>query len=103
LAVSSLARYPQLPDVPTVAESGFPDFEALQWVGLLTTAGTPPGVVERLNAEVSKALKDPNLIGKLAQEGMLPGGGTSAEFASLIATEIKNWKETARAADIKPE
>jgi tripartite-type tricarboxylate transporter receptor subunit TctC len=103
LAVSSLARYPQLPDVPTVAESGFPDFEALQWVGLLTTAGTPPGVVERLNAEVNKALKDSNLIGKLAQEGMLPAGGASTEFASLIATEVKNWKETARAADIKPE
>jgi tripartite-type tricarboxylate transporter receptor subunit TctC len=103
LAVTSLTRYPPLPDVPTVAESGFPDFEALQWVGLLTTAGTPAGIVARLNAEVSRALKDSNLIDKLAQEGMLPGGGTSAEFASLIATEIKNWKETARAADIKPE
>jgi tripartite-type tricarboxylate transporter receptor subunit TctC len=103
LAVGSLARYPQLPDVPTVAESGFPDFEAIQWVGLLTTAGTPKDVVDRLNTEVNKALKDPDLIGKLAQEGMLPGGGTSAEFRSVIATEIKNWKETARAADIKPE
>ena len=103
LAVGSLARYPQLPDVPTVAESGFPDFEAIQWVGLLTTARTPKDVVDRLNTEVNKALKDPDLIGKLAQEGMLPGGGTSAEFRSVIATEIKNWKETARAADIKPE
>ena len=97
LAVGSLTRYPQLPDVPTVAESGFPDFEAIQWVGLLTTAGTPKDVVERLNTEVNKALKDPDLIAKLAQEGMLPAGGTSAEFRSLIATEIKNWKETARA------
>ena len=103
LAVGSLARYPQLPDVPTVAESGFPDFEAIQWVGLLTTARTPQDVVDRLNTEVNKALKDPDLIGKLAQEGMLPGGGTSAEFRSVIATEIKNWKETARAANIKPE
>jgi tripartite-type tricarboxylate transporter receptor subunit TctC len=103
LAVGSLARYSQLPDVPTVAESGFPDFEAIQWVGLLTTARTPKDVVDRLNTEVNKALKDPDLIGKLAQEGMLPGGGTSAEFRSVIATEIKNWKETARAADIKPE
>ena len=103
LAVGSLARYPQLPDVPTVAESGFPDFEAIQWVGLLTTARTPKDVVDRLNTEVNRALKDPDLIGKLAQEGMLPGGGTSAEFRSVIATEIKNWKETARAADIKPE
>jgi tripartite-type tricarboxylate transporter receptor subunit TctC len=103
LAVGSLTRYAQLPDVPTVAESGFPGFEAIQWVGLLTTAGTPKPIVERLNAEVNGALKDPDLIAKLAQEGMLPGGGTAAEFASLIATEIKNWKETARAADIKPE
>jgi tripartite-type tricarboxylate transporter receptor subunit TctC len=103
LAVGSLTRYPQLPDVPTVAESGFPDFEAIQWVGLLTTAGTAKDVVDRLNAEVNKALKDPDLIAKLAQEGMLPAGGTPAEFRSLIATEIKNWKETARAANIKPE
>jgi tripartite-type tricarboxylate transporter receptor subunit TctC len=103
LAVGSLTRYPQLPDVPTVAESGFPDFEAIQWVGLLTTAGTPKDVVDRLNAEVNKALKDPDLIAKLAQEGMLPAGGTPAEFRSLIATEIKNWKETARVANIKPE
>jgi tripartite-type tricarboxylate transporter receptor subunit TctC len=103
LAVGSLTRYPQLPDVPTVAESGFPDFEAVQWVGLLTTAGTPMGVVERLNVEVNKAIRNPELIAKLAQEGMLPAGGTPAEFRSLIATEIKNWKETARAANIQPE
>ncbi len=103
LAVGSLTRYPQLPDVPTVAESGFPDFEAVQWVGLLTTAGTPRNVVDRLNAEVSKAVRNPELIAKLAQEGMLPGGGTSAEFRGTIAAEIKSWKETARAANIQPE
>ena len=103
LAVGSLTRYPQLPDVPTVAESGFPDFEAVQWVGLLTTAGTPKDVVERLNAEVNKAIRNPELIAKLAQEGMLPGGGAAADFRSAIATEIKSWKETARAANIQPE
>jgi tripartite-type tricarboxylate transporter receptor subunit TctC len=103
LAVGSLTRYAQLPEVPTVAESGFPDFEAIQWVGLLTTAGTPKPVIERLNAAVNDALKEPELIAKLAQEGMLPGGGSAADFAGLIAAEIKNWKEIARAADIKPE
>jgi tripartite-type tricarboxylate transporter receptor subunit TctC len=103
LAVGSLTRYSQLPDVPTVAESGFPGFEAIQWVGLLTTAGTPKNVVDRLNAEVNKALKDSDLIAKLAQEGMLPAGGTAAEFGSLIASEIRSWKDTARAANIKPE
>jgi tripartite-type tricarboxylate transporter receptor subunit TctC len=103
LAVGSLARDPQLPNVPTAAESGFPDFEAIQWVGLLTTASTPKDIVDRLNSEVNKALKDPDLIAKLAQQGMSPAAGTSAEFQTLIATEIKNWKEAARAADIKPE
>jgi tripartite-type tricarboxylate transporter receptor subunit TctC len=93
----------RLPDVPTVAESGFPGFEAIQWVGLLTTAGTPKDVVDRLNAEVGKTLKEPELIAKLAQEGMLPGGGTPTDFGRTISTEIKNWKQTARAANIKPE
>jgi tripartite-type tricarboxylate transporter receptor subunit TctC len=103
LAVSSLERYAQLPDVPTVAESGFPGFEAIQWVGLLTTAGTPKDAVDRLDLEVGKALKEPELIAKLAQEGMLPGGGTPTDFGRTISTEIKNWKQTARAANIKPE
>jgi tripartite-type tricarboxylate transporter receptor subunit TctC len=103
LAVGSLARYAQLPDVPTVAESGFPGFEAIQWVGLLTTAGTPKPIIERLNAAVNNALKEPELIAKLAQEGMLPGGGSAVDFGGLISTEIKNWKEIGRAADIKPE
>jgi tripartite-type tricarboxylate transporter receptor subunit TctC len=103
LAVGSRTRYPQLPDVPTVAESGFPDFEAIQWVGLLTTAGTPKVIVERINTAVNKALMEADLIAKLAQEGMLPAGGAPDDFARLIATEIENYKETARAANIKPE
>jgi len=103
LAVGSLARDPQMPNLPTVSESGFPGFEAIQWVGLLTTAGTPKEIVERLNSVVNTALKDPDLIAKLAVQGMSPAGGTSDEFKSLISTEIKNWKEAARAADIKPE
>ena len=76
LAVTSAARDPQLPDVPTVAEKGFPDFEATQWVGLLTTAGTPGDVVARINAAVNQALADRDLIARLAQQGMSPGGGT---------------------------
>ena len=103
LAVSSLARDPQLPDVPTVAEQGFPGFEANQWVGLLTTAGTPKDVVDRFNTEVNKALQDQGLAANLAQQGMSPGGGTPAEFGALIAREIENWKTVARAANIRPE
>jgi|ERR1043165_242668 tripartite-type tricarboxylate transporter receptor subunit TctC len=103
LAVGGLTRHPQLADVPTLVEAGFPDFEAIQWIGLLTTAGTPEEIVSRLDAEVNRALENPDLIAKLAQQGMSPGGGTAAEFRSLIEREIKNWKEVARAANIRPE
>jgi len=103
LAVTSLARDPQLPDVPTVAEQGFPNFEATQWVGLLTAGRTPPDVVARLNAEVNKALQDPELVAKLAQLGMSPGRGTPAEYGARIAREITRWQEVARAAGIKPQ
>jgi tripartite-type tricarboxylate transporter receptor subunit TctC len=103
LGSGSLTRDPQLPDLPTVAEQGFPGFEAIQWIGLLTTAGTPREVVERINLEVNRALRDPDLIAKFAQQGLAPAGGTPAEFQRTIATDLKNWSETARAADIKAE
>jgi tripartite-type tricarboxylate transporter receptor subunit TctC len=103
LAVGSLARDPQFPDVPTVAEQGYPDFEATQWVGLLTAAGTPREVVARLNTEVNKALRAPELIAKLAQQGMSSGGGTPEEFGARIANEIESWKRVARDAGIRPE
>jgi tripartite-type tricarboxylate transporter receptor subunit TctC len=103
LAVGSLTRDPQMPDVPTVAEQGFPQFEATQWVGLLTAAGTPPEIILRLNGEVNKALQEPDLIAKLAQQGMSPGRGTPAAFGARIAKEIADWQTVARAAGIKPE
>jgi len=103
IASGSLTRDPQLPDLPTVAEQGFPGFEAIQWIGLLTTAGTPTEIIERLNAEVNRALRDPDLIAKFAQQGIAPAGGTPAEFAHTIATDLRNWTETARAANIKAE
>ena len=103
IATGGLAREAQLPDLPTVAEQGFPGFEAIQWIGLLTTAGTPRPIVERINATVSRALRDPELVARLAQQGLTPAGGTSADFARTISTDIRNWTETARAADIKAE
>lgn len=103
IAAGSLARDPQLPDVPTIAEQGYPDFEAIQWVGLLTTAGTPADVVARLNAEVNRAVRQPELIAKLATLGVAPAGGTPAEFGEVIATEIRNWTQVARDANIRAE
>ena len=103
IANGNLTREPQLPDLPTVAEQGFPGFEAIQWIGLLTTAGTPKDIIERINAAVNRALREPDLIAKFAQQGIAPAGGTSAEFQRTIASDIKNWTETARAAGIKAE
>jgi tripartite-type tricarboxylate transporter receptor subunit TctC len=103
LAAGSLQRDPQFPDLPTVAESGFPGFEAIQWVGLLTTAGTPKPIIDRLNAEVNRAIRDPDLIAKLAVQGISPAGGSPDAFQRVISTEIHNWTEIARAANIKAE
>jgi len=103
IASGSITSDPQLPDLPTVAEQGFPGFEAIQWIGLLTTAGTPSEIIERLNAEVNRALRDPDLIAKFAQQGISPAGGTPADFQRTIAADLKNWTETARAANIKAE
>jgi tripartite-type tricarboxylate transporter receptor subunit TctC len=103
IANGNLTREPALPDLPTIAEQGYPDFEAIQWIGLLTTAGTPKPVVDRLNAEVNRALRDPDLIAKFAQQGLVPAGGTPDDFARTIAADLKNWSETARAANIKAD
>src|SRR5258708_10003851 len=72
IATGSLTRDAQLPDLPTVAEQGFPGFEAIQWIGLLTTAGTPKDVIERINTEVNRALRDRDLIAKFAQQRLPP-------------------------------
>ena len=103
LAAGSLARDPQLPNLPTVAEQGFPGFEAIQWVGLLTTAGTPRTIIDRLNAEVNKALREPDVIDKLAKQGIAPAGGSADDFQRTIVSEIGRWMAIARAANIKAE
>jgi tripartite-type tricarboxylate transporter receptor subunit TctC len=101
LATGGLARDPKFPDLPTAAESGFPGFEAEQWLGLLTTAGTPSDVVAKINLEVNRALRDPDLTAKLAMQGTTAAGGTPEEFKALILHEMRNWKDVARQAGIK--
>lgn len=103
IAVSSAKRDPQFPDYPTVAESGYPDFGAVQWVALLTTAGTPKEIVDRLNADVNRALRDPDMIAKLNAQGTTPAGGTSEEMQAIIVKEVREWTEAARSAGIKAE
>ena len=73
---------------------------SIQWIGLLTTAGTPQDVIERINAELNRALRDPDLIAKFAQQGLSPAVGTPADFQRTITSDLENWTETARAANI---
>jgi tripartite-type tricarboxylate transporter receptor subunit TctC len=103
IAVSSRERIPSLPDVPTVAESGFPGFEADQWYGVVAPAGTPDAVVTRLNAEINKALASPDVAQQLATEGAVPAPGTPQAFGDLIRREIPRWAEVVRAGNIKPD
>jgi tripartite-type tricarboxylate transporter receptor subunit TctC len=101
LATGGPTRDPKFPDLPTAAESGFPGFEAVQWLGLLTTAGTPKEIVARINGEVNRALREPDVVAKLALQGTTAAGGTPEEFRALIANEVRDWKEIAQKANIK--
>jgi tripartite-type tricarboxylate transporter receptor subunit TctC len=103
IAIGSRERDPQFPNVPTMAEAGFADIEAVTWVGMFAPAGTPRSVVERLNTEINRIIKDPEIRAKLTQQGIVPVGGTSEEFGSYISAEIKRWTAVARANNIQME
>lgn len=91
IAVTSLKRYSLMPDMPTIAESGLPGFEALAWNGVLVPAGTPRPIIDRLNREMNAALKSPDARQKLVDAGLDPVGGTPEEFARLIRSESDKW------------
>jgi len=103
LAVGGARRDPHFPDLPTVAESGFPGFEAVAWVGLFTTAGTPHEIIERLNAEVNRIIHTPAMAAKFDEQGLTPEGGTPAAFAAFVSQELRRWKDAASAAAIAPQ
>ena len=101
LAVSSSTRLPSLPNVPTVAESGFAGFEADQWYGLVAPAGTPAEVIRRLNELANTGLKHPDVVKQMAGEGAVPIGGTPQAFGNLIKTEIPRWREVVQVSGMK--
>lgn len=103
LAVSSPQRLAALPDVPTVAESGYPGFEADQWYGFVAPAATPAAVVARLNAAINKALQDPGVAQQLAAEGAIATPTTPKAYGDLIAKEIPRWAEVIRAGNVRPD
>ena len=91
LAVTAAMRVDDLPNVPTINESGYNGFDAVTWFGLLAPAGTPKDVINRVNAEFNKALQNPELRKKLGDEGANPAGGTPEQFSALIRDEIPRW------------
>ncbi|HZN25356.1 MAG TPA: tripartite tricarboxylate transporter substrate binding protein [Burkholderiales bacterium] len=101
IAVTSAKRSAVLPDVPTVAESGVPGYEAIAWQGLVAPAGTPKAVIVRLNAEFVKALKQPDIAAKLNEQGFETVASTPEWFAQYTKTEIGKWSKVIRAAGIK--
>jgi tripartite-type tricarboxylate transporter receptor subunit TctC len=100
VAVSSRKRAEALPDVPTVTEAGYGDYEALQWFGLFATAGTPPKVLARLHTLTVATLRDPETKKRLADEE--PIGNTPEEFAKVIKAEVAKWTKVAKAAKLEP-
>ena len=103
LAVTSAKQVDDLPNVPTINESGYKGFDAVTWFGLLAPAGTPKDVVAKLNAEFNKALQQPALRKKLGDEGADPVGGTSEQFATLIKDDITRWGKVLKDAGVKLE
>ena len=103
IAVGTAQRIPALPDVPTVQEMGFKDFETSQWYGIHVPAGTPADVIKRLQEESFKALKSSSVTERFATDNAVGGGGPSAEYAAYIAREQAIWKNIVERASIKPD
>ena len=101
LAVTSAKRVDDIPNVPTINESGYKGFDAVTWFGLLAPAGTPKDVIAKLNAEFNKALKLPDLNKRLSDEGADPAGGSPEQFAALIKDEVPRWSKIVKDSGAK--
>jgi tripartite-type tricarboxylate transporter receptor subunit TctC len=100
LAVTSRERSPVVPEVPTIAESGYPGFDAIAWHGILAPAGTPPNVIKRLNSEIVSALHHAETKTLLVNQAMQTVGNSPEEFAAFIKQDIAIWKAVANEADV---
>ena len=101
LAVTTAARSPLIPELPTVAESGVPGYSVDSWYGLVAPAGTPQPIVRKLHAEIVRSLSTPAVTGYLAKEGAVPNGGSPAELMQTIKAELAKWGKVIAAAKIK--
>jgi tripartite-type tricarboxylate transporter receptor subunit TctC len=103
IAVTSAKRAEELPQVPTIAESGYKGFEASTWYGLLAPAGTSAAIVARLNTEVNRVLKTPEVRERLAAEGGDALGGSPEQFASFLKAEHAKWGRVVKESGIRAE
>jgi tripartite-type tricarboxylate transporter receptor subunit TctC len=103
VAVSTRSRWPSLPDVPTVIESGVANYDVEYWYGIFVPAATPKQIVERLASEVEHALAQKDVIGNLANQGALPGSAARAQFAQFVRSEHARWTKLAKASGAKAE
>ena len=103
IAVSSPQRSPVTPTVPTMAESGYPDVEAVAWHGIFVPARTPPEIIDKLNREIVKALANPEIKDLLSKQAMSPVGNTPQEFAAFLKKDIETWKDVAALAKVSVE
>jgi tripartite-type tricarboxylate transporter receptor subunit TctC len=103
LAVANGSRLSRLPDVPTTAEAGLPDYVIASWFGLAAPAGTPAQAIERVNAQVLKAIAGADVRDQMAKLGLEPGGSTPQQYAAMIADELARWRNIVKLAGIKLE
>jgi tripartite-type tricarboxylate transporter receptor subunit TctC len=103
LAVTSLQRFPATPDIPTMVEQGFPEFEANAWFGLMAPASTPAPVIEKLHRETVRVLGLADVRRKLGELGLDVVANSPAEFATLIRSETQSWAKVIKDAGIKPD
>jgi tripartite-type tricarboxylate transporter receptor subunit TctC len=101
IAVTTAQRIAQLPDVPTVAESGYPGFEGVGWSGIVLPAGTPREIVERVSADIQKLLNDPQLRERMLDRGGIPDPRTPQGYADFLRSEIEKWAQVAKAANVR--
>ena len=97
------ARLPEFPDVPTMIESGVPDFIASSWTGIMAPAGTPRDIVDKLNAEINAGLRSPEMQDRFKQLAAVAKPGTPEDFAAFIIQEVPKWQAMAKLAGVKAE
>ncbi|MFM7415967.1 MAG: tripartite tricarboxylate transporter substrate-binding protein, partial [Alphaproteobacteria bacterium] len=103
IALCSARRVPQLPNVPTIAESLVPGYEAAGWSGLVAPAGTPAEIINRINADVVAVLRDPAVTKRIEDMGAVADPLTPTQFGNFVRAEVAKWREVAQAGNVKLE